>query len=42
MDSRELSNMTNVQLGEARRHDEQRDLGLTLAHDIYHQAMEGF
>jgi len=42
MDARDLSSMTNVQLGDARRHEAQRDLVETLARDIYQQALEGF
>ena len=42
MDARDLASLTNVQIGEARRHEAQRDLIVTLARDIYQQAMEGF
>jgi hypothetical protein len=42
MDARDLASLTNVQIGEARRHDAQRDLVIILARDIYQQAMEGF
>jgi hypothetical protein len=39
---RDLLNMTNAQLGEARRRDATRDLVRLLARDIYQQTMEGF
>jgi hypothetical protein len=42
IDSRDLSNLTNVQIGEARRREALRELLDQTAHDIYLQAMEGF
>jgi hypothetical protein len=42
MDARDLANLTNVEIGEARRHDALRDLIDQLAQDIYLQSMEGF
>jgi len=42
MDARDLASLSNVQIGEARRHDGLRDLIDILARDIYLQAMEGF
>jgi hypothetical protein len=42
MDARDLPNLTDVQIGEARRHEALRDLLDLLARDIYLQAMEGF
>ena len=42
MNARDLPNLTNVQIGEARRHEALRDLLDLLARDIYLQAMEGF
>jgi Lipopolysaccharide-assembly len=42
IDARDLENLTNVQLGEARRHQALRDLIDVTARDIYLQTMEGF
>ncbi|HJQ83728.1 MAG TPA: LptE family protein [Candidatus Binatia bacterium] len=42
MDPRDLASLTNVQIGEARRHEALRDLIDALARDVYLQAMEGF
>lgn len=42
IDARDLANLTNVQIGEARRREAQRDLLDLLARDVYQQAMEGF
>jgi hypothetical protein len=42
IDARDLPNLTNVQLVEARRHEALRDLIEALARDVYLQAMEGF
>jgi Lipopolysaccharide-assembly len=42
MNARDLANLGNVQIGEARRHDALRDLIDILARDVYLQAMEGF
>ena len=42
INSRDLSNLTNVQIGEARRHEALRELLDLLARDVYQQAMEGF
>jgi len=42
IDARDLSNLTNVQIGETRRREAQRELIDLLAHDIYLQTMEGF
>lgn len=42
IDARDLANMTNVQLSEARRREAQRELLDTLARDAYLQAVEGF
>src|SRR5262249_30052634 len=42
INARDLSNMTNVQIGESRRRDALRDLLDLLARDIYAQSMEGF
>jgi len=42
MNARDLANLGNVQIGEARRHDALRDLIDLLARDVYLQAMEGF
>jgi hypothetical protein len=42
INARDLANLTNVQIGEARRHDALRELLDLVARDIYSQAMEGF
>jgi len=42
IDSRDLAQMTNVQLGETRRRETLDDLLELLARDIYLQSMEGF
>jgi lipopolysaccharide assembly LptE-like protein len=42
IDARDLSNMTNTQIGEARRHEALDDLIDLLARDLYLQAVEGF
>ena len=42
INARDLPNLTNVQLGEAGRHQSQRELLDLLAKDIYSQTMEGF
>lgn len=42
INARDLPNLTNVQIGEARRREAQNDLIELLARDIYLQAMEGF
>ena len=42
IDARDLANLTNVQIGEARRHEALRQLLDLLASDVYQQAMEGF
>jgi hypothetical protein len=42
IDARDLPNLTNVQLGEARRREALRDLLDQLARDVYLLAMEGF
>jgi|SRR5262245_12356041 len=42
MDAHDLANLTNVQIGEARRHVAEHDLVDSTARDIYQQAMEGF
>ncbi|TMA36734.1 MAG: hypothetical protein E6J79_12435 [Deltaproteobacteria bacterium] len=42
IDGRDLANLTNVQIGEARRQEAETELLDTLARDIYEQAMEGF
>ena len=42
MDARDLPNLTDVQIGEARRHEALRDLLDVIARDVYVQAMEGF
>jgi hypothetical protein len=42
INARDLPDLTNVQIGEARRHEAQGDLIELLARDIYLQAMEGF
>ena len=42
IDARDLPDLTNVQIGEARRREAQRNLIDLLARDIYLQAMEGF
>ena len=42
MDSRDLVNLTNQQLGGARRRDALRGLLDALAHDVYQRAVEGF
>jgi len=42
IDARDLSTLTNVQLGEARRREALRDLVDLTARDIYLQTMEGF
>jgi hypothetical protein len=39
---RDLVNLTNVQIGEARRHEASRDLIDQAARDVYLQSMEGF
>ncbi len=42
INARDLPNLTNVQIGEARRREAQGDLIELLARDIYLQTMEGF
>lgn len=42
MNTRDLIDLTNAQLGETRRREATRDLVEALAHDIYVQTMEGF
>ena len=42
IDERDLANLTNVQIGEARRRDALRELLDLLARDVYLQAMEAF
>src|SRR5262245_7449893 len=42
IDARDLSTLTNVQLGDTRRREALRDLVDLTARDIYLQAMEGF
>jgi len=42
IDARDLPDLTNVQIGEARRHEAQGELIQLLARDIYLQAVEGF
>jgi len=42
IDGRDLANLTNVQIGEARRQAAAAELLDTLARDIYEQAVEGF
>jgi hypothetical protein len=42
MDARDLPNLTDVQITQARRHEALRELLDLLARDIYVQAMEGF
>jgi len=42
MDARDLASLTNVQIGEARRHQAEHDLVDVTARDIYQQALEGF
>jgi hypothetical protein len=42
IDSRDLVNLTNVQIGGARRRDALRSLLDLLAHDVYQRAVEGF
>jgi len=42
INARDLPDLTNVQIGEARRREAQDDLIELLARDIYLQAMEGF
>ena len=42
VNARDLANLTNVQIGDARRRDALRDLIDALARDIFVQAMEGF
>ncbi len=42
IDARDLPDLTNVQIGEARRHEAERQLIELLARDIYLQAVEGF
>ncbi len=42
MDPRDLVGLTNVQIGEARRHDALRELITVVARDIYQQSLEGF
>jgi len=42
IDARDLSTLTNVQLGEARRREALRDLVDITARDVYLQTMEGF
>ena len=42
LDSRDLANLTNVQIGETGRRDALRDLLDQLARDVYQQAMEAF
>lgn len=42
IDSRDLVNLTNVQIGNARRRDALRDLLDSLARDVYLRSVEGF
>jgi hypothetical protein len=42
IDGRDLANLTNVQIGAARRREALRDLLERLARSVYQQAMEGF
>jgi hypothetical protein len=42
INARDLANMTNVQLGEARRREATRELLELLARDVYRQAVEDF
>ena len=42
IDSRDLVNLTNVQIGGARRREALRGLLDSLAHDVYQRAVEGF
>ena len=42
VDSRDLAEMTNTQIGEARRHSAIDDLIDLVAHDVYLQSLEGF
>ena len=42
MDARDVASLPNTQIGEARRHEAQRDLVDAMARDIYQQAVEGF
>jgi len=42
IDARDLAQMTNVQLSEARRRETLGDLLDLLARDVYVQSMEGF
>lgn len=42
IDARDLTNMTNAQIGEGRRRDALTELLDLLARDVYLQAMEGF
>ena len=42
IDSRDLVNLTNVQIGGARRRDALRGLLDSLARDVYQRAVEGF
>jgi hypothetical protein len=42
IDARDLAQMTNVQVGEARRRETLSDLVKLLARDVYLQSMEGF
>jgi hypothetical protein len=42
IDSRDLVNFTNVQIGGARRRDALRELLDTVARDVYQRAVEGF
>ena len=42
IDSRDLVNLTNVQIGGARRRDALRGLLDSMAHDVYQRAVEGF
>jgi len=42
IDARDLANLSNIQIGEARRREALRDLLDRVAQDVYLQAMEGF
>ena len=42
MNARDLTNLTDVQIGQARRHEALRDLLDVIARDVYLHAMEGF
>jgi hypothetical protein len=42
INSRDLADLTNVQVSETRRRQAASDLIDTLAHDVYQQSMEGF